>query len=525
MKWKKIITITVLIFCMAFGMNLVYGRAYAVQGNDSNETGDSETEQGKDDSGKTMQSAKDPSNDSVGEPDRDKSDSGTAGQDKTSLVIDNQNLYDGMKKPYSKGYVPSVQKKRAVIIIPLLAECKLKGNRIKTALNLGETENSPFIHKNYEKDVPLKRHKVGKEGKETECYLVTYELNLKKDRYNGSYPVVVHVTAEDEAGNEINQDFTIYVTITDGKSLSGISGTGDMGGTPDTGSTGGETIQFAPKVMVDSYQFSKKAIQSGDDFTVDITLVNTSKTNVVKNMLVTASPGENIELLSKSDSAYVEELGTGKTCVVSYRLKANVAAPQGQYSVTLAMDYADGKGNPYTAQGNVKITVGQLVKIGIDPIVLPAEIQMGETVELQIQVMNLGRGKLYNVRAVAEADGLESSGTAFIGDIEAGNAVSGSTEITAVGLSGNSLYGKTNGKVTFYYEDEAGTEMSEEMTFETSIMSPLNEKKKRETEDNSGQWWVIMAVIVAILVVAIVLFIVRRTTRIQTGTEELDENK
>lgn len=423
----------------------------------------------------------------------------------TSLVIDNRHLYTGMDKTYSKGYVPRVKNGKAVIVLPLLAKQKLSGDKITVTLNLGEAEPLPFVRKNYEKEVKLSTHKTGKQNQKRECYLVTYSLDLKKERYNGSYPVVLSVSGEDEAGNEIHQDFTVYVTITDGKAAEGTAD-GDSGG-----DAGGEEPSFAPKVKVDSYAFSKENVQSGDSFRADITLVNTSKTDMVKNMMVTAAPGEQMELLSKSDSIYVEEVAAGKTCVVSYELKASAAILPGQYNIPITLDYADQKGTVYTVQGNVKVTVEQLVKVEIDPVTVPKEIQLGETVELQAQVMNLGRGKIYNVRAVVEAEGLESVGTAFIGDIEAGNAMPGSTEITATGLSGNSLYGKTGGKITFYYEDEAGNEMWQEQTFETSILSLQSEKK--EEDDDTGQWWLIMAVIVMILSGTGVFFAVKRTGR------------
>ncbi|MDE6435385.1 MAG: hypothetical protein K2L07_14285 [Lachnospiraceae bacterium] len=432
----------------------------------------------------------------------------------TVFCIDNKNLYADMDKTYSKGYVPKVKKGKAVIVLPLLAKAKLKGDQVKSSLNLGEAENIPFVQKNYEKDVSLKKHKIGNKGMEQECYLISYTLDLKKNRYNGSYPVIITVTAQDEQGNEVHQDFTVYVTITDGS---------DMDTAADTQTDETENPQFAPKVIVDSYTFSKDTIQSGDSFMVKITLRNTSKKDMVKNMLVTAAPAEQVELISKSDSVYVEELQTQKTCEVTYEFRIHSATPQGQYSVPLTLDYADSKGNSYTGQGTVKIMVELPVKIEIDPIVVPKEIQMGETIELQTQVMNLGRGKLYNVRAVVKADGFNAERTAFIGDIEAGSALSGSTEITAVGLSGNSLYGKTQGTVTFYYEDEAGKEMSEEKVFETTIVSPLSEKREEEIPDDTSQWWVIMAVIVGILFIAIGILAARRFWHVRSIEKDMEE--
>lgn len=438
-----------------------------------------------------------------------------AGSDNmTVFSIDNKNLYTGMDKTYSKGYVPKVKKGKAVIVLPLLANAKIKGDKIKSTVNLGEAETIPFVQKNYEKDIRLKKHKIGSKGKEKDCYLISYTLDLKKNRYNGGYPVIITVSAQDEQGNEIHQEFTVYVTITDGSDMSTVA---------DTPTEESENPQFAPKVIVDSYTFSKDTIESGDSFTVKITLRNTSKTDTVKNMLVTAAPVEQIEMISKSDSIYVEELQTEKTCEVTYEFRIHSSAPQGQYSVPITLDYADSKGTSYTGQGTIKIMAALPVKIEIDPVAVPKEIQMGETIELQTQVMNLGRGKLYNVRAVMEADGLTAKQTAFIGDIEAGSALSGSMEVTVEGLSGDSLYGKTQGTVTFYYEDETEKEMSEEKVFETTIMSPLNEKKEEERPDDTGQWWVIMVVLVVTLLGMAVVLAARKFLHVRSLKKDMDE--
>lgn len=498
MKWKNFKGVVFLAALMAAGFQLTDNRVFAAElkqqeGTSEVKMVDYENYVVGTDAGASGEEA-------AGKDGEDGADVAEAGS-MTVFCIDNKNLYADMDKTYQKGYVPKVKGGKAVIVLPLLSKTKLKGNQMKSTVSLGEAENIPFVQKNYEKDVSLKKHKIGSKGKERECYLISYTLDLKKKRYNGSYPVIITVSAQDEQGNEVHQDFTVYVTITDGSDM-------DTAGDAQTDTT--ENPQFAPKVIVDSYTFSKDVIQSGDSFAVNITLRNTSKNDMVKNMLVTAAPDEQVEMISKSDSVYVEEIQTQKTCEVTYEFRIHSAAPQGQYSVPITLDYADIKGNSYTGQGTIKIMVELPVKIEIDPIVISKEIQVGETVELQTQVMNLGRGKIYNVRAVVEADGFNTERTAFIGDIEAGSALSGSTEITAVGLSGNSLYGKTQGTVTFYYEDEAGREMHEEKVFETSIMSPLNEKKEEEIPDDTSQWWVIMAVIAGILFGTIGVLAVRK---------------
>lgn len=424
------------------------------------------------------------------------------------FAIDNQIVYSGMNKSYARGYVPKVESGEVILILPLLAKHPLSKKRVTASVSFGESENLPFVRQNYNKVIRFGYHQTGKKGEKAGCYLVHFRLKRKKLYYNGSYPVTISVSATDASGTEINQDFTVYVTLTGGKEMDeGVAG---------EGSSADNQAQFAPKVRITSCQFSENTILCGQEFTAKLTLLNTSKTDSAKNMLVTIVPGENMELPENTGSSYVEILESGKTCTLSVRLRVKAEAPCGQYDIGVNMDYADPKGNACTREETVKISAQQQVQMEIAPIRMPREIQMGDTVELQTQAMNLGKGKLYNVRAVLEADGLAASGLAFIGDMEAGTSMSGSMELTAEGLSGDSLYGTTQGKITFYYEDELGNEMTQEQSFETTIYSPLKTSKEDAPVDDTKQWWIIMAVIVFCLVQAAVMFLYRRK-QIQSG--------
>lgn len=417
---------------------------------------------------------------------------GAYAENGTGIVIDSQKTYRGMEKSYDKGYIPKTGKEKAVLVLPLLAEHKPAGNYMTVLLKLGEGENLPFVYKNYEKKVSFGYHKTKEEKKKTGCYLAVFHLNLKKERYNGTYPVILSVRAVDSKGNEITRDFTLYVTITDGKPASGDTVT----------DTSDKLPQFAPKVMIASCKFSGNSVWCGKKSTAKLSLYNTSKTDRVKNMMITLSPDENVELMERTDSRYVEELGAGKTCGMSFAFRIKDIAPSGQYNMGITMDYADSRGDTYTVEGRIKISARQQAQIEFAPVSMTKNIPVGETVELQTQAMNLGKGTLYNVRAMVEADGLLPSGLAFMGNMEAGTFAAGSMELTAEGLSGNSLYGTTRGKIIFYYEDEMGNEMTQEQNFEVSILSPLNEGRKDIPADDTRHWWVVMAVIAVFLVLS-----------------------
>lgn len=458
----------------------------------------------------------------IGDPAQSTND-GTQEPDKkgaaTKLIIDNQNKYEGMSKTYSEGYVPKVENGSVVIVIPLTSAGDIKDNVLRASLNLGDTQSIPFVYKNYEKNIPLQNSAVNDGTSTVDCYLVSFTLELTKDRINGSYPVILTVKGTDASGNDIEQQFTTYVTITDGKNLEEE---------PVTEEVPEELPTFAPKVMVQSYKYSKESIQAGDEVTAEITLINTSKTNSVKNMTVTVNaPPENITLLSSSDSIYVESIGSGEIHIVTFKYKINTATAQGQYTLDVTMDYADEDGNAYSTTGKAKLTVEQPLEIQFDPLVIPQEVEVGDTVEASIQAMNLGRSKAYNVRAVIECDGIKPQGTIFIGDIEPGSVATGSIQVSVGSLTeGNSMYGQTKGVVTFYYEDEAGLEQTESMEFNINISSPFSDSYSQPAPDKTIQWWVIMAVIgIALLAFAAVIIIRKIKRRSQESDEDYDSEE
>lgn len=420
-----------------------------------------------------------------------------------NLVIDNRNIYDGMDRPYCEGYVPRVENGSVLVVIPMLpeGETAIRDNHLRVSLNLGESMNTPFVYKNYDKNISLQAYSVNGGTGIVESYVASFWLELLPDRINGSYPVTLAVEGADTAGNPISQNFIVYVTIRDGK---------DPNAEPEPEPEPEEPPTFAPKLLVQSYRYSREEILAGDQVTAEITLLNTSKTERIKNMTVTVSaPGEQLTLLSPTDSVYIESVKAGETCVVSFDYQVNVAALAGQYDLTLAMDYADAKGMTYTGSGKARLSIKQPVEMQFDPIVLPNQLEIGDVTQVQVQAMNLGRSKVYHVRAELAADGLTPQGTIFIGDMEAGTMAAGSTQISVGGLTeGSSSYGETQGTVTFYYEDEAGQEQSQQLTFTTMIASPFSGQPKEEVDDTS-QWWVILVVILALLCCCVAVIMIR----------------
>ncbi len=117
-----------------------------------------------------------------------------------ALYIDTD--YDISGQTYGGGYVPSVSKGNAHIVLTFkTTDSNIREIRVTPSFDT--SDESPFIYGNYEFNV-IK----GAEG----MFLVTLNLPLKSSRTNGTYPVSFNCAYSDGV-----QSFTVQVNITDGR--------------------------------------------------------------------------------------------------------------------------------------------------------------------------------------------------------------------------------------------------------------------------------------------------------------------
>ena len=120
------------------------------------------------------------------------------------LIIDSWSLYDGMDKTYQQGYVPRIVNGCCYIIFPLIGETY--DGKVTVTADLGATADSPFVFGNYSQT-------AAGWGR----YVFMFEIPLVKGRINGSYPVTLKADYLDVLGQQKQQSFTVFVTVSDGK--------------------------------------------------------------------------------------------------------------------------------------------------------------------------------------------------------------------------------------------------------------------------------------------------------------------
>ena len=419
-----------------------------------------------------------------------------------ALHIDNQNVYEGMTKPYQKGYQPVCENGKVNLVLPLVSDGKLKNNRLTAAVDLGATENSPFIFKTYEKDFTCKPETVNGTQETKEVFLVAFSLELNKKRTNGVYPIIVNVSATDESGQEVQKTFTNYVTIKDGSGTTDAGAGGDMGGGASGGGTGSETPTSNPIVLISKCVIEPDTVKAGDDFTATVTFENTNKKKSVQNMVATVNvPSADFELRNGTNTFFIGKIGKGKSVELALQFHASKSIADGNYAIEIAMSYDDAKATTCTSTGNIVVTVEQPLDVELTMPVIEKEMTAGDTVPFSFQVMNLSRSTVYNVRCDVNCNGLTQTKTAFVGNMESGTAGEGVTNIFVSMMDGENAYGDTKGVVTLTYEDSFGNAYTKEYDFETSIVKmPDNTEAIQSQEPKSAsQWWISVAVVAGFL--------------------------
>ena len=411
------------------------------------------------------------------------------------LLIDNAHIYANMQQSYAQGYEPLIDGDYAVIVLPLCCESAEKPDSVRVSVGL--EPGSPFVVKNYEQTVSLAVH-TDTDGSAHEIYLAEFWLAMYRDRVNGCYPVMLQVA---DFGA-----YTVYVNITDG--IDPNAQTAE----PVQTEPKEEPVILMPKILVQS--IAGGSMQAGESAELHITLKNTSRTEALQNLTLTASAAAPFSLQS-ADTLYFEQIAANAEFEAVFVCQAAPDAPAGSYTLPLQFDFAYGKGMTGSGSGNVRLTVTQPVRMEFPAVVLPAEAVVSDRLELHIQAINLGAAAAQNVRAELTCDGLLPEGTAFLGSVSGGTSAESVLHVLVTAKRGAELYGETSGQILFIYEDASGSEHTETQDFTLMLKSPFSERPAEPKQASPKYWLRIMAGIGGGILLLTAYLILRRRKRVQ----------
>lgn len=434
----------------------------------------------------------------------------------TALTIDTENIYDGMDKAYEDGYVPRTENGFMYIVLPMLSNGNIYQNRIKVSLGLGSGASSPFVMANYEKTFELETVTPKNSNEEKELFLIEFTVKLSSERINGVYPVAVNISGYDDSGTPIDCSYTIYVTITDGKSN-------------QVTQPAPEVATAEPVVYISNSVVQPDKVMAGEEFTLTVTLKNSLATKSVKNMLVKIDTGNlHINLLENTNVFQVDKIPAGGETELIFRLASDASIPAGKYNLNFTFNYDSSKTLNLSSSGSTIVEIHQPANMELVMPRFSQSVTVGETISLSLQVMNMGRDPMYNVRCTVSGFGFAPSNTGYIGTMDAGSSATTEVELYIIALNaskGNengSQYGDTVGTVTLIYEDETGQEYRQETQFETTVNRPVVEVPQTASgedaeEKAAGQWWFSVLILGGVILAAGIGFILIKRKKKNRG--------
>jgi len=414
------------------------------------------------------------------------------------LTIDSENLYPGMNKTYAQGYVPTVASGKVTIVLPLRGTTF--SNQVNMVVDLGSTTDNPFQYGNYSQTV---------QGTEN-VYVFTLEIPLSSDRYNGTYPVLLKTDYLNVSGDYAEQEFKVYVTITDGKTKDTSTDSGSSGSSSYVPSAD------APELYIESCVITPNCVGGDETFAVHVVIRNIGNKTAYASKLIYGCEDTDILPVDLNPAILLETIKKGKTVEADLTMKTDQNALAGNREFYITLSFSARTGGAYSITREFIVQVTQPSRMTFDPVSLPKEITAGETVTLPANVFNTGRSILRNVTISLEGAGLFPSSSVFLGDIEPGEGKTGEMKVFIGMISMTEGYtddyGNTTGVYKISYEDSAGEMKEETIELKTEIKQPVispSPTPDPTLQQAQSQWWItalvgfaIIAVIVAVTVVS-----------------------
>lgn len=368
----------------------------------------------------------------------------------------------------------------------------------------------------------------------TSRYTIQFEYSAD-NHISGSNSFYVNTTKKPEENKQgAAQNTTVSETKNDSAKKAKTESV-DAGGFGNSGAVysdgGGSSDGSVPRVIVTGFSTNPEKVKAGTDFTLTIHLKNTSKKSRVKNMLfdLTAPVEGSDEQTSApaflpssgSSSIYLDGMKAGGTADISIKLNAKSDLLQKPYSVELSMKYEDANSAAVEAASSISIPIKQDARFEFSDFEInPESISVGEEANVMCNLYNLGRIKLYNVKAVFEGNGIERE-EVFVGNVESGATAS----IDAMLTGARSTQGPENITMTMSYENEDGEVITEEKQLMLEVTEKMEDSMETDMEmpeEKKGGIPIIaiVAVVLLVIIVAIVVFLKKHKKKKYVEEEE-----
>lgn len=304
----------------------------------------------------------------------------------------------------------------------------------------GNLETFPFVSEavNYGQTLP--------DMAPNEVVMVEYDLKISPYATQGNKPITFEI-AYKENGTQRVSEVTSYVYIVKGYEE------------PNTAS--------APSVTVESYTLTVddapvNVLYAGQEGVLTLNIKNNDKWTAARKIRIGASidTGKLLFVTGETDTKYVASIAAGKTEAVQYKIMAVNDASEGPTNFSVTMHYENWEVTSATASQTLPLTVKQPLRVDIgEPSVYDNDSDPGEPVAINLNIVNKGRGKVFNVGIDVAGEGLDMYEDYYGGDVLP------AAKLSADILVSSELTGERSGTLLVSYEDSSGELFTQEIPF------------------------------------------------------------
>lgn len=295
-------------------------------------------------------------------------------------------------------------------------------------------------------------------------------------------------------------------------------GDGGSGG-GNSGGSGEETPEASAKIRLIQCSVDRDEIHPGDRVTISATLKNGSSKSAIKDLrIIYESETGEVLPVSSLNSIYVDAIGAGNTYEISFSLDVGRTLSSDSQKITLSFEYTDKSASPLASTENIFLRITPSFDFRVDQPSMAAQVEAFSTQDITVNVYNTGGSLVKNVICTLEMPGISAAGSAFGGDVAAGESktITLKTLVNKLDSEDNAnAYGASTGVIHVQYEDENGKNYTQDVSVMTRIIPPEGETAPEKEIEKSSQWWVsIVCGLVAVQIAAFVIMGVHRRRKV-----------
>ena len=245
-----------------------------------------------------------------------------------------------------------------------------------------------------------------------------------------------------------------------------------------------------PKIIVSDYKCNPLIVMAGEEFDLNMTLMNTHRQKAVSNIKMfltlaeeTSSDDEKsgniFTPVNSSNTFYFDSIPAKGTVEKSLRLYVVPDAQPKTYTLTVNFEYEDSKGNEYTAAELLGINVKQVTDLQIDEFSVPDTVEQFQPVSVSFSYYNTGKVNLSNVMIKVEGDVECANKNTFIGNLEQGDS-----DYFETTFSPNTI-GQVPVAIVISYEDPSGELVEVRRELLLNVVEPYVPEEMPMEEDGA----------------------------------------